>query len=397
MSHCVHFGVCGGCAVDDPHAIDKRALLASALRRAGYENPAIAPLVEIPPYARRRADFAARRGNGGLIPARQSIDSSGQVAGWDKALISRAAAPPTPRADQSAFSRIGLSLGLHKARGAEVVDMRECLLLDPRILALLPALRDLLRGLQGVRRAASVVINQVDNGADLLLRADAPLSLADRRKLIAFAQAHDLPRISIARENAPPEPVVIRSPPVITLSGIPVAPPPGAFLQPSEAGEAAIIGAVLDALPEKPEKAPIVELYAGIGTLTFALARRVRVEAYEGNAPAVAAQEHALRRHNLDGRIKLTRRDLARRPLQPAELKGRPALVLNPPYGGAAAQMRFLAAAGIPRVIYISCNPQALAADAALLRAAGYRLLSATPVDQFPYSENLEAIAVFAR
>ncbi len=354
MAHCVHFGICGGCAVDDPHVIDKRALLTSALRRAGYENPAIAPLVEIPPHARRRADFAARRGMGGIC------------------------------------------LGLHQARGAEVVDMHECLLLDPRILALLPALRELLRGVQGFRRAASVIINQVDNGVDLLLRTDAALNLADRRKLIAFAQAHNLPRISIAEENALPEPVIIRSPPVLTLSGIPVVPPPGAFLQPSRAGEAAIIAAVLAALPEKPEKTPIIELYAGIGTLTFALARRGRVEAYEGNALAVAAQEQALRRHNLDGRIRLNRRDLARRPLQPAELKGRPALVLNPPYAGAAAQMRVLAAAGIPRVIYISCNPHALAADAAPLRATGYRLLSATPVDQFPYSENLEAITVFA-
>ena len=58
-----------------------------------------------------------------LIPARQFIDSIRQVAGWYKALIaraaapptpraalfSRAAAPPTPRAYQSAFSRIGIT------------------------------------------------------------------------------------------------------------------------------------------------------------------------------------------------------------------------------------------------------------------------------------------------
>ena len=65
------------------------------------------------PPGRRDAQIeggAQGRGHGKapLIPARQLIDSSGQAAGWHKALISRAAAPPTPRAYQSAFLRIGI-------------------------------------------------------------------------------------------------------------------------------------------------------------------------------------------------------------------------------------------------------------------------------------------------
>ena len=52
----------------------------------------------------------------GIIPARQLIDSISQVAGWYKALISRAAAPPTPRAYQSAFSRIGIIPRLRRSR-----------------------------------------------------------------------------------------------------------------------------------------------------------------------------------------------------------------------------------------------------------------------------------------
>jgi 23S rRNA (uracil1939-C5)-methyltransferase len=57
--------------------------------------------------------------------------------------------------------------------------------------------------------------------------------------------------------------------------------------------------------------------------------------------------------------------------------------------------MRFLTAAAVPRVIYVSCNPKALGADVYALKKAGYALLAATPIDQFPYSENLESVAVF--
>ena len=355
MSHCRHFGLCGGCAVDDRAAIDKFSLLRSALIRAGYENPPVAPLVEIPLRTRRRADLAATR--------------SGAV----------------------------VTLGLHRSRSAEVVDMQECVLLDPGIVALLPPLRMLLRSLEGFRKAASVVINLLDNGADILVRGDADFTGPDRNKIIAFARAQNVPRFSIAKDKAEPEPVIILNPPVITLSAIPVEPAPGAFLQASRAGEAAIIAAVLAGLPKLTAKSRIAELYAGIGTLTFAVARLARVEAYEGNADAVTAQERAIRRNNLAGRITLTQRDLSRRPLQLPDLTARAAAILDPPYAGASAQMRFLIAASVPRIIYVSCNPDALAKDAHALANAGYTLLAATPIDQFPYSENLESVVVFGK
>jgi 23S rRNA (uracil1939-C5)-methyltransferase len=56
--------------------------------------------------------------------------------------------------------------------------------------------------------------------------------------------------------------------------------------------------------------------------------------------------------------------------------------------------MRFLAAAAVPRIIYVSCNPAALAVDLSVLTGVGYKMLAATPIDQFPYSENVESVVV---
>jgi 23S rRNA (uracil1939-C5)-methyltransferase len=50
----------------------------------------------------------------------------------------------------------------------------------------------------------------------------------------------------------------------------------------------------------------------------------------------------------------------------------------------------------VPRVVYVSCNPAALARDARTLKDGGYRVLSAAPVDQFLWSPHLEAVVAFS-
>ena len=71
--------------------------------------------------------------------------------------------------------------------------------------------------------------------------------------------------------------------------------------------------------------------------------------------------------------------------------------MLDPPFNGAPAQVPLLAKSVVPRIIYVSCNPAALARDAQVLAQGGYRVLAATPVDQFLWSPHLESVVVFAR
>ena len=371
---CPHFTICGGCALQHwataPYLAWKSGLLRDALIRAGFPDPELAPIVATPPGARRRMDLAVARDPRERGPA-------------------------------------ALRLGLHPAHGGPPVDLVACPVLHPALVGLIAPLRALLAPLALVRREGSAVANLLDNGPDLLLRTDAAPTQADRAQLIAFARAHRLARISwgpggSAHRAEPPEPIAILHPPRLTLAGIQVAPPPGAFLQASAEGEAAIGAAVLAALPDKlPPRARIEELHAGIGTLTFALAARaegrIRVRAWDSDAAALAALRQAAAASGLAGRIETIPRDLDRRPLAPADLAGAAAVVLDPPHAGAAAQMAALAAAGPPIVIYVSCNPATLARDAAILREAGYRLAAATPIDQFLWSARLESVVVFHR
>ena len=90
-------------------------------------------------------------------------------------------------------------------------------------------------------------------------------------------------------------------------------------------------------------------------------------------------------------------RDLTRQPLAAKELGPYAAVVLDPPHGGAAVQIEQIAAAGVKRVVYVSCNPSTLGRDAAMLKLAGYSLLSTTPIDQFLWSARIESVSVFQK
>ena len=334
---------------DAPYAAWKAGLLTDAVRRLGFSGdfPALA---RTPPHARRRMDLAIRRENGAI------------------------------------------RVGLHMRRSASVVDMRECPVLHPRLFALVDGLRDVLRGLAGLRREGSAIVNLVEDGPDLLLRTDAPLTAQDRVRLADLAARLGVPRISWAMgPRGEIEPACLLRPAAAVLSGWRTPVPPGSFLQASAQGEAAIQAAVTASLPKLTRRALIMELFAGVGSITHALSAHARVQAYEGDPAAVAALRAAR-----NPRVTAIQRDLARQPLQSAELNRAASIVLDPPHGGALEQMPALAASGRP-VIYVTCNPAALLRDGRILTAAGYRVTAASAIDQFLWSARVEGVVAFVR
>lgn len=355
---CPHFLTeCGACAVQHfaaaPTAAWKTARLAEALSRAGFPAAPLGAMQAAPPGTRRRADLALRRGTQGV------------------------------------------AIGFHARGSAAVADLTTCHVLDPALVALFRPLREMLRRLNALKRDGSAVLNLLETGPDLLLRTDGPLDPPGRALLASFATAHGLPRIAWALREGTPETAAQTGPVRLTLSGVAVAPPPGAFLQAAPAGEAAIIAAVLAGLPKLPARARIGDLYAGIGTISFALAPHGRITAFEGDAAAVTALDAAARA--VGGGVSAVRRDLAYQPLLGKEIAGFDLLVLDPPFAGAAEQVAQIARSALRHVIYVSCNPVALGRDLGLLRQAGFAVRAATPIDQFPWSVHLESVVVLER
>jgi len=353
---CPHFGACGGCALqhleDQRYAAWKEQLVRTALAHRGFADPPLRPLQRIAPGTRRRASLAAER-------------------------VGRS-----------------VRLGFHEHRSHRVIDAAGCLVVSPVLSLLLPPLRETLLALlvDGERMEVTAVATAA--GVDLLLEGKRPLSLASREALAALADGADLARITWRADRSPPEPVIVRRPAQIVFADVAVDLPPGAFLQPTVAGEAALVAIVTQALEGCRQ---VADLYAGCGTFSFPLARSARVHAVEGDAEAIGALTAAARRAALGQTVTTEHRDLAADPLTEDELTRFDGIVFDPPRAGARSQAERLALSPVPKVVAVSCDPATFARDARILVDGGYRLLEATPIDQFIWSPHVEIVAAFAR
>ncbi len=166
--------------------------------------------------------------------------------------------------------------------------------------------------------------------------------------------------------------------------------PPGAFVQATAEGEAALLHAVRQALGA-PKR--VVDLFSGIGTFTLPLAATMAVHAVEGDADMTRALDLAARTTPGLRRVTTETRDLFRRPLEPDELRPFGAAVIDPPRAGAEAQTARLAAARVPLIAAVSCNPVTFARDAKTLVRSGYVLDWVQVVDQFRWSAHVELAA----
>lgn len=351
---CDLFGRCGGCALQ--HVTQefyrdwKRRLVTDALAREGFEESLVAPLVACPPASRRRASFAIRKTAGGLV------------------------------------------FGFNARGSAEIVDVRSCPVLAPGLGALLPALRGLAAATPARWRRFDMAVTLCDNGADVDFAGGDAADDLDGREIMALtdaARAGAILRVTVAGA-----PAAMFSAPVVRFGDNAVALPPGAFLQASAEGEAALAAFVTSAAAGAKR---IADLFCGCGTFSLPLAANSAVDAFDADAAAIAALDAAARSAAQRHPLRAMRRNLFDRPLTADELKVYDAIVLDPPRAGARAQAEAIAASNAPLVIGVSCNPASFARDAAILRAGGYRLIEAVPIDQFVFTPHVELAALFRR
>jgi 23S rRNA (uracil1939-C5)-methyltransferase len=284
-----------------------------------------------------------------------------------------------------------IALGFREERSHRIVDMRECHVLAPELFALVDPLRKLL-GRQGKRVAADIELALAEQGADVGIKGLAVEGLAATEAMLDFAQAQRLARLTVDQGYGSealwePEPVTV------ALSGVSVPLPPGVFLQATADGEQALAAAAIEWLRGA---ATVADLFSGLGTFAFALARGgLKVLAVEAARDAHLACKAAAGRAGLA--VHSMHRDLFRNPLLPDELNRFAAVLLDPPRAGAREQVERLAASTVERVVYISCNPSSWARDAATLAQGGYRLAELRPVGQFRWSTHVELASLFVR
>jgi len=342
---CRHFPECGGCQLQ--HADDEAycgylaSRIETALAQHGLTTEIRRPYLS-PPRSRRRATLKALRvGKGALV-------------------------------------------GFYAQKSHRIVDMHECHILRPELFALVKPLRALFARLLAPKQGAEAQLTLIDGGADVLLRNVTAGDLPAIQALTDFAGMHGVVRLSIDSGGGP-ETLYEPHPARVTLSGLAVGFPTGAFLQATDDGETALVECVRECVGQTR---PVADLFAGLGTFSLASGAAYAAEAARDSAAALKAAAP---------NMNVEHRDLYRRPLDAEELSGFGRVVLDPPRAGARAQVGQLAASSVPRIAYVSCNPSTFASDARILADDGYTLQWVRPVGQFRWSTHVELAACFSR
>jgi 23S rRNA (uracil1939-C5)-methyltransferase len=351
---CRHFPACGGCQLQH---LDEATLtsfvadrVAGGARGQGIDPGEVAPPHISPPNSRRRATLHA----------------------------------------QAIGRRI--VIGFREQGSHRIVDMRECHVLVPQMVALLEPLRALLEARKDRKLSVDIELVLADQGLSVGIEGLKSEGLAQAEALLDFCRDNRLARLTLdngygAELLWEPEPVTI------TLGNTPVSIPPGAFLQATADGEAALVAAAQEWLKGA---ATVADLFSGLGTFAFALAGpKTKVLAVEAARDTHLAGQTAARMAGLP--IHCLHRDLFRNPLRIEELDRFAAVLLDPPRAGAREQIEQLAHSVVPRVVYISCNAASWARDAATLVAGGYRLAALRPVGQFRWTTHVELASLFVK
>ena len=354
---CAHYDQCGGCtlqhATTDFYRAWKQDVVHDALKKMNL-NPKkwLAP-VFVEGDSRRRATFATLR------------------------------------------QRDRVLMGYYKRRSDHITDIKTCLVTENAIITMRDKLRPLLMPLIKEGRSADIFLQHVGGVFDMVFTGQigkkGKPDLEVREALAELAHKAGIGRIGWrGRDRDSIEIMIETNVPTASFGDLRVPLPPAAFLQPTIAGEKALVDAVMGMLPAKGHFA---DLFSGCGTFAGPMLARGSVDAYESVDPAIKALMKAKGAKPL----KAFRRDLFKNPLRRDEANRYDAIVFDPPRAGARDQCQALANGKVPLIVGVSCNPATFARDARILCDGNYRLDTVQVVDQFTWSHHVELVASFVR
>jgi 23S rRNA (uracil1939-C5)-methyltransferase len=362
---CVHFGVCGGCALQhlSPAAqlAVKQTELAETLARVARVQPArwLAPLAG-PVWAyRRRARLGVK-----------FVRKKGCVV-----------------------------VGFRERAAPYVAQLTRCEVLAAPVGELIAPLAAMLTELSIRERVPQIEVAVADHATALVLRVLSAPSEADAARLRQFGAAYG---VQLYLQPAGLDSVVPLDPPAEPLryalarSRVELEFAPVDFIQ--------VNGAVNEALVERAAEllqldgaATLLDLYCGLGNFTLALARAAgRAVGVEGEGALIERARGNARRNGI-ANAEFHLANLATPPDATASWmrQAYTHVLLDPPRTGAPAMLAAVAALAPQRLLYISCHPGSLARDlGVLVHEHGFALQAAGIVDMFPHTTHVESLAL---
>ena len=361
---CRFYGRCGGCSLqhlsyDAQLRHKERTLLAALAAAVSVSSGQIMPALAGSPWRyRRKARLGAR-----YVPG-----------------------------------RFGALVGFRERVPNRVADISDCeVLADPSGSLLMP-LRELVGSLEARARIPQIEVAAGEDSAALVIRHLDALSAGDLDAIEAFALAHGVGiwlqpgGTETARPFAgsKPEPHYRLGDGAIRLSFSPLD-----FVQVNAEVNRALVRRVVSMLAPVPGE-KVLDAYCGLGNFSLPLAARgALVTGLEAGAEMVERARANAAHNSLAASFH--RADLGDDDaVQDCLRRGWDKLLLDPPRIGAEVVVEHVRLARPSRIVYVSCNPDTLARDAArLVTEKGYRLTRTGLVDMFPHTSHIESVTEF--
>ncbi len=139
----------------------------------------------------------------------------------------------------------------------------------------------------------------------------------------------------------------------------------------------------------------VADLYCGAGTIGITLAKahpELSITGVEIIPDAVENARYNAMRNGIENAEFILSDAMA------AELDGFDCIIVDPPRKGLSRELTDrLCKSGIKHIVYVSCNPETLARDAAMFIEGGFKMNSVRPFDLFPFTGSVEAVTDFER
>jgi 23S rRNA (uracil1939-C5)-methyltransferase len=278
----------------------------------------------------------------------------------------------------------GLRFGFHRQRSHTVQPIASCPIHDERIERALPAFGQAAYelGLSGVQ---NLLLTAEPGGRGLLWR------------LRFRGPEPSWPRDAFANRVAEllPEATLLDDAMSLQVWDMTFRVRSDTFVQTNYQQMLVLYRTALNMLAAGPEDR-VLDLYAGIGTISVAIARVARpVTAIEENPRAIQlgrlnARINSARVEYIPGKVETA--------LKQVRIGRHSGMVLDPPRAGCEpAALAEILRLGPERVVYISCEPSTHARDLSALVRGGYRVRRAAIVDMFPHTYHIESVALLER
>lgn len=362
---CTHFGVCGGCSLQHLEPAAQVAIKQRQLEDNLWRIGKVRPQRILPPIFGPSLGYRSK--------ARLSVR--------------------TPKTR-------GAMVGFRERNSNYVVDMTQCLTLDPRVGQRIQDLRALIGNMQSPQDFPQIEVAATPAAVALVFRHMRPLADSDLQLLRAFGKDHALqiwlqprgPDTVHPLEPQQPEPLYYD----LTEYQLRLRFDPLVFTQVNQTVNQVMVRRAMALLQPQPGE-HILDLFCGLGNFTLPIARLgAQVLGIEGDARLVSLAEENAEANGLAGLAHYQVADLTQAQMTDFAMSGPiDKMLIDPPRSGALEVLRSLTP-GVRRLVYVSCNPATLARDADyLVHERGYTLKAAGVVNMFPHTAHVESIALF--